>query len=123
MSNSPKRAFGSSPKSRRKEVNIDLTTARQMLPLVKSIVTDIVDAQQQLNRLHPEQASLDRHRHDLVWAERERRYRLHEEVQAAERRLKAALSELGDLGLSVIDREHGRVAFPTRMNGRPAVFS
>jgi hypothetical protein len=123
MSNSPKRAFGSSPKSRRKEVNLDLSTARQMLPLVKSIVQDIIETQLELNRLHPEQESLDRHRRDLVWAERDRRYRLREEVEAAERRMKAALSELGELGLSVADRNEGRVLFPTRINGRPAVFS
>ncbi len=63
MSNTPKRAFGSSAKSKRKEVNLDLSTARQMLPLVRSIVKDIIEKQTELQRLHPEQDSLDRHRH------------------------------------------------------------
>jgi hypothetical protein len=123
MSNSPKRAFGSSAKSKRKEVNLDLSTARQMLPLVRSIVKDVVDKQAQLLKLQPEQDSLDRHRHDLVWAERERRYRIHEEIVAAEQALKVMVSELGDLGVSLLDGERGRVAFPTRINGRTAMFS
>jgi len=123
MSNSPKRAFGSSAKSKRKEVNLDLSTARQMLPLVRSIVKDIIDKQSQLLKLQPEQDSLDRHRHGLVWAERERRYRIHEEIAATEKALKAIVHELSDLGVALIDSERGWVAFPTRINGRPAVFS
>jgi hypothetical protein len=123
MSNSPNRAFGSSAKSKRKEVNLDLSTARQMLPLVRSIVRDIIEKDAELLKLHPEQDSLDRHRHDLVWAERDRRYRLHEEISATEKALKAAVNELSDLGINLVDRDHGRVAFPTRINGRPAQFS
>ena len=60
---------------------------------------------------------------DLVWAERDRRYRIHEEISAAEKALKTAVNELGELGISLLDRDNGRVAFPTRINGRPAVFS
>jgi len=123
MSSSPKRAFGSSAKSKRKEVNLDLSTARQMLPLVRSIVQDIVDKQTQLTRLQPEQDSLDRHRHDLVWAERERRYRIQEEIVSTEKALKVIVNELTDLGVALIDSERGRVAFPTKINGRSAVFS
>src|SRR5262245_43629032 len=123
MSNSPKRAFGSPAKPRRKAVNLDLSTARSMLPLVKSIVRDIVEIQRELNRLQPESESLDRHRHDLIWAERERRYHLHEALTAAEKRLKSAIHELGELGLAILDRSAGRVGFPTRINGRPALFS
>jgi hypothetical protein len=123
MSSSPKRAFGSSAKSKRKEVNLDLSTARQMLPLVRSIVKDIIDRRTELQKLQPEQDSLDRHRHDLVWAERDRRYRIHEEIVAAEKALKTAVGELNDLGVALLDGERGRVEFPTRINGRPAVFS
>ncbi len=123
MSNSPKRAFGSSAKSKRKEVNLDLSTARQMLPLIRSIVHDIIQTQANLQKLQPEQDSLDRHRRDLVWAERDRRYRIHEEITAAEKALKTAVGELNDLGIALLDRERGKVAFPTRINGRPAVFS
>lgn len=123
MSNSPKRAFGSSAKSKRKEINLDLSTARQMLPLVRSIVSDIVERHTQLRKLQPEQASLERHRHDLVWAERDRRYKIQDEITAAEKALKAAVGELNDLGVALIDGGRGHVAFPTRINGRPAIFS
>jgi hypothetical protein len=123
MSNSPKRAFGSSAKSKRKEVNLDLSTARQMLPLVRSIIKEITDRHDQLQKLQPEQDNLERHRHDLVWAERERRYRVQDEITSAERALKAAVNELNDLGVALLDGERGRVGFPTRINGRPAIFS
>src|SRR5262249_16868803 len=123
MSSSPKRAFGSSAKSKRKEVNMDLTTARQMLPLVRCIVSDITERHGQLQKLQPEQDNLDRHRHDLVWSERERRYRIQEEILTAEKALKSAVSELQELGVSLLDSARGRVGFPTRINGRPAAFS
>ena len=123
MNDTPRRAFGASAKSKRKDVNLDLPTARQMLPLVKSIVRDIVDRRLLLNRLHPEQESLERHRRDLAWVERERRYHIQEEITAAEGAYKQAVSELRDLGLSLVDVTLGRVAFPTRINGRPAVFT
>lgn len=123
MSSSPKRAFGSSAKSRRKEVNLDLSTARSMLPLVQSIVRDIVAISSEMNRLHPESENLDRHRRELVWEERERRYHIHEELHTAEKRLKTAVFELGELGLTLVDGDAGRVGFPTRINGRSALFT
>lgn len=123
MNDTPRRAFGASAKSKRKDVNLDLPTARQMLPLVKSIVADIVDRRTHLNRLHPEQESLERHRRDLAWQERARRYQIQEEIQATEGDYKRAVSELKDLGLALVDVNRGRVAFPTRINGRPAVFT
>jgi hypothetical protein len=124
MNDTPnKRAFGASAKSKRKDVNLDLPTARQMLPLVQSIVRDIVDRRSLLNKLHPEQDTLDRQRRDLAWMERERRYHIQEEIVAAEGAFKQALNELRDLGLALVDGSTGRVAFPTRINGRPAVFT
>jgi hypothetical protein len=123
MNDTPRRAFGASAKSKRKDVNLDLPTARQMLPLVKSIVRDIVDRRLLLNRLHPEQQSLERHRRELKWTERERRYHIQEEIAAAEGAYKQAISELRELGLALVDVTIGRVAFPTRINGRPAVFT
>ena len=123
MNDTPRRAFGASAKSKRKDVNLDLPTARQMLPLVKSIVADIVDRRTHLNRLHPEQESLERHRRDLAWQERARRYQIQEEIAATEGDYKRAVSELKDLGLALLDVNRGRVAFPTRINGRPAVFT
>jgi hypothetical protein len=123
MNDTPRRAFGASAKSKRKDVNLDLPTVRQMLPLVKSIVADIVDRRTHLNRLHPEQESLERHRRDLAWQERARRYQIQEEIVATEGDYKRAVSELKDLGLALVDVNRGRVAFPTRINGRPAVFT
>lgn len=123
MNDTPRRAFGASAKSKRKDVNLDLPTVRQMLPLVKSIVADIVDRRTSLNRLHPEQESLERHRRDLAWQERARRYQIQEEIVATEGAYKQAVSELKDLGLALVDVNRGRVAFPTRINGRPAVFT
>jgi len=123
MNDTPRRAFGASAKSKRKDVNLDLPTARQMLPLVKSIVAEIVDRRTHLNRLHPEQESLERHRRDLAWQERARRYQIQEEIVATEGAYKQAVSELKDLGLALVDVNRGRVAFPTRINGRPAVFT
>ena len=123
MSNSPKRAFGSSAKSKRKDVNLDLNTVRQMLPLVQSIVNDIIVSHERLNQLAPEQENLDRHRHDLVWMERERRYHIKDEVIAAEKAYKDAIHELKELGLALLDETTGRIGFPTRINGRSTVFS
>jgi hypothetical protein len=94
-----------------------------MLPLVQSIVRDIVDHRSQLTKLHPEQDSLNRNRRELEWRDRERRYSVHEEILAAENAFKRAVTELRELGLALVDGEAGRVAFPTRINGRPAVFT
>jgi hypothetical protein len=94
-----------------------------MLPLVQSIVRDIVDKRTQLGKLHPEQENLERHRRDLAWVERERRYHIQEEITEAEGAFKKAITELRELGLALVDGDAGRVAFPTRINGRPAVFT
>ena len=53
MSNTPNRASNSAGKPRKKEVTLDLTTARQMLPLVRSIVTDVLNSRRAINRLAP----------------------------------------------------------------------
>ncbi len=123
MSNTPNRAGNSAGKPRKKEVTLDLTTARQMLPLVKSIVTDIVNSRRALNKLTPEQDRLERQRRELVWQERQRRYQITDEIAAAEKALSTALTELSSLGVSLVDDEAGEVDFPTKVNGRTAAFS
>ncbi|MBM3980326.1 MAG: DUF2203 family protein [Planctomycetes bacterium] len=123
MSNTPNRAGNSAGKPRKKEVTLDLTTARQMLPLVKSIVTDIVHSRHALNRLTPELERLDRQRHDLVWQERQRRYHIADEIAATEKAWAAAVTELNGLGVALVDDEAGEVDFPTKVNGRTAAFS
>src|SRR5437867_3591982 len=123
MSNTPNRATNPASKPRKKDIALDQTTARQMLPLVQSIVSDIVTTRQAIARLAPEQDRLERHRRDLVWLERLRRYQLSDEIAAAEKTLTNAVSELSGLGVSLIDDEAGEVDFPTKINGRPAAFS
>jgi hypothetical protein len=123
MSSTPNRATNPADKPRKKAVSLDLTTARQMLPLVRSIVTDIVNSRQAITQLTPEQERLDRHRRDLVWQERERRYQVSDELAAAEKRLTIAVGELSGLGINLVDDLAGEVDFPTKINGRPAAFT
>jgi hypothetical protein len=123
MSNTPNRASNPAGKPRRKETALDLPTARQMLPLVRSIVSDIVSSRLALNKLAPEQERLDRHRRDLVWQERQRRYQLGEEIGAVEKSLAGAVGELKTLGVNLVDDEAGEVDFPTKINGRTAAFT
>jgi hypothetical protein len=93
-----------------------------MLPLVRRIVDDILQDQGQLTRLMPEQNRLERHRRELGWPERARRYQIQEEVAGTERRLEASFAELASLGLQLLDADVGRVGFPTIVNGRRAFF-
>ena len=123
MNSSPKRSSGSNDKSKRKTGPVDLSTARQMLPLVRSIVADIVGSKKNLLDLETEQDQLDRNRRQLEWAARNRRYSLREEVAKAEQNYGMALTELDELGVSLVDLANGRVDFPTRINGRSAAFS
>jgi hypothetical protein len=94
-----------------------------MLPLVRSIVTDIVDTRHRLTELSAEQDALDSNRRGLDWAARQRRYAVHEDVARTEKHLTGAVTELTALGLTLVDSVAGQVDFPTRINGRPAAFS
>ena len=123
MSSTPNRASNPAGKPRRKDITLDLSTARQMLPLIKSIVSDIVRFRITLNRLAPEQERLERHRRDLVWEERNRRYQLQEEITTARQHLAVAVSELKSLGINLVDDLAGEVDFPTKINGRSAAFN
>lgn len=123
MNGSSNRASLSTEKAKRNGPNLDLRTARRMLPLVRSIVTDIVTTAEQLNTLAPEQATLDEHRRSLTWVSRERRYALHDAIAKAERNLSGAVRELDSLGVALVDPRQGQVDFPTRINGRAAAYS
>ena len=123
MNSSPKRASEASGKSRRNDVNLDLSTARQMLPYVRSIVTDVVHTAERLTKLSPEQEALDDIRRNLNWQSRQRRYAVRDEIRSAEENLASAVSELDALGVKLADPKHGAVDFPTRINNRPAAFS
>jgi hypothetical protein len=123
MSRSPKNASNSKNQTRQEAGPLDLVTTLKMLPLVKSIVNDIRAHSTRLHQLTPEQEGLERNRRGLVWAERDRRYKITEEITQTEKNLSTAVSELDALGVELIDPENGVVDFPTRINGRSAAFS
>jgi len=116
-------AFNASEMPEGREAILNLNTAHRMLPLVQRVVDDILAGRKVLERLAPEQAQLDRQRRDLVWQERQRRYRIHEEVAAAEQHVQNAVEELQALGLTVLEPDLGRIGFPTLVNDRRAYFS
>src|ERR1700724_4640746 len=79
---------------------LSLTTACQMVPRVRGVVKDIVEAQERLSRMNPELQMLDEHRRSLPWPSRSRRYFLTEETAMEQRRLQGALAELDSLGVA-----------------------
>jgi hypothetical protein len=101
----------------------DLISARRKLPLVESIVRDIVGTRRRLAILTAERDTLDSFRRELTWASRSRRYSVTEEAVTAESTVATAVEELSDLGVSLVDPDAGAVEFPTRINGQPAAFS
>jgi hypothetical protein len=112
-----------SEKPERREKVLTLTTASNMLPLVRRIVSDVVISQQSLAKLEPEQLRLEQQRRTLSWPERMRRYEIQEELAALERTLGDALAEMEVLGIVLLQSAEGRVGFPTVVNGRKAFFS
>jgi len=123
MSQTPHSATNPAGKPRSKVVVHDLKKARQMLPLVASIVNDLVQHRRLIRQLTPEQEELFRNRRHLDWGGRQRRYRINEEIAAAERSFADALGELQGLGVQLVDDTIGEVDFPTKILGRPAAFS
>jgi hypothetical protein len=111
-----------SDKPERPETNLSLKTVQRMLPLVQRIVDDILVNQKAVERLQPEEESLDRNKRVLAWPERQRRYDIKEQLARADVNLQDALAELRDLGLVLLD-DAGRVGFPTVVNNRRAYFS
>jgi hypothetical protein len=102
---------------------LSLNAAQRMLPLVQRVVEDILADRKALEGLAPEQARLDRHKRDLVWQERQRRYQLQEEAATVENHMDNAVEELHTLGLKVLEPDVGRIGFPTLVNDRRAFFS
>jgi hypothetical protein len=117
------RTSGASEKAGRRDVVLPWITARRMLPLVRRIVDEIRSLHRRVGEMMLEKAILDKRRRSLAWPDRSRRYRLGEEIAAAECGLEEARAELADLGLTLQDADDGRVGFPTRVNDRPAFFS
>ncbi len=116
-------AHDASEKPDRRDSVIHLGTACRMLPLVRLIVGDVLADRRRLAQLQPEQNRLDRQRRSLSWPDRARRYRIQEEVAAAEQHLREALEELDLLGIELLDPSDGRVGFPTMVNNARAYFS
>ena len=112
-----------SERPERSEVVLSLKTVQKMLPLVQQIAHDIVESHGALERLHPEEDRLDRHRRNLDWPKRKRRYEVKEELAQAEKLLEIAQAELRELGLVLLGEVDGRIGFPTLVNNRRAYFS
>jgi hypothetical protein len=105
------------------EVNLNLKTVQRMLPLVQRIVNDILASQKSLRHLQPEEETLDRKKRVLAWPERQRRYQVKDELARVDLCLQDALTELRELGITLLDGDQGRVGFPTVVNNRRAFFS
>jgi hypothetical protein len=117
------RASEAFEKGGNRDRNLTWVAANRMLPLVQRVVADVISCQQHLATIQPEKERLDRHRRDLTWPERSRRYQLDDEIADGERALRTAYGELESLGLALLDGETGRVGFPTLVNKRRAFFS
>jgi hypothetical protein len=105
------------------ETILTWATTNRMLPLVRLIVEDLAASHKRLAEIHPEIDRLDRHRRSLAWPERSRRYALQEEIASEERKAGHTLSELDELGLTLIDADLCQIGFPTMVNNRKAYFS
>lgn len=123
MNGKSNRASGRSEKTRRQKKPLDLVTARKMLPLIKQIVTDIVQDQTALTKYTFEQEGLERDKRNLSWPERDRRYTLEGEVTRLQSRLDEERKELDRLGAVLLNTGAGQVGFPTLINGHPAYYS
>lgn len=116
-------ASGASDVGRRHDAVLTWAQAQGMLPLVGRIIADLTRDTQRLARIEPEKDRLDRHRNELVWLERQRRYQLADEITVLTRDLLAARAEFDALGVLVLDEEEGLVGFPTLVNNQRAYFS
>jgi hypothetical protein len=114
---------GASELPSRLEGVVNLATANRMTSLLERIVGDYLKHRRCVAELQSEQERLDRHRRDLSWPERSRRYELSEVVANEEQYLLDSLAELEVLGVALVDEQAGQVGIPTLVNDRPAYFS
>ncbi len=103
-------------------INLNLTQAERMLPLVRQIAEDVKQRWERLGQLEKEQADLDRRRHRLDWPGRSRRYEIADEIAQVRRRLQEAVAELDPLQVILVDPQLGEMAFPTVIHGRKAYY-
>lgn len=102
---------------------LSLTTVQRMLPLVRRVIADFLNARGEAQKLYPQEARLDRAKRVLDWDARKDRYRLKDDIQRCENKMQEAVDELTELGVMLLDADLGRVGFPTLVNNRPAYFS
>jgi hypothetical protein len=117
------RSSDASDKPERGDTVLSLQTVQRMLPLVQRIVDDVLGSQKALKRLEPEEEVLDRNKRTLSWPQRQRRYQVKDELSRTNHDLSGALTELRELGVVLLDLDHGLVGFPTMVNNRRAFFS
>ncbi|MGE0192220.1 MAG: DUF2203 domain-containing protein [Planctomycetota bacterium] len=96
--------------------------ANQMLPLVASIVQDLVTEFRVLRAAGRERRALEVERSDPA-GEDPRIAQLRDDVADLSSRIEGYLQELADLGVEVRDLELGLVDFPTLIDGEPAYLS
>lgn len=93
-----------------------LEEANRALPLVRSIVSDLVITYQRLSQLRAKRELIgvpDKTSEDRIPAD---------EIRGASQRLDGFLKELSDLGLRLEDLESGLVDFPGSRNGERVSF-
>jgi hypothetical protein len=96
--------------------------ANQVLPLVRSIVRDVVDDFRHLRGAGRERRALEV---ESAGSRRAERHidALKEKVGEFSSRIEGYLRELSELGLEVRDLELGLVDFPSLIDGEPAYLS
>jgi hypothetical protein len=101
-----------------------VAAANRMLPLVRMIVSDIVELYRDVSERRDRLAAMQRGKGNLPVREGDP---YHEEVQHVQRdmekdieRLQGFVDELRELGVELKDPTSGLVDFPTSMNGRAA---
>jgi hypothetical protein len=117
------RASGASEQSGSHDRVMTWHASRTMLPLVGRIAGDVVQYHEQLTRMQPEFAHLERNRRTLSWPDRARRYQLEEDIASAQNEMRTLLAELEVLGLTLLEPALGLIGFPTLVNDRRAFFS
>ncbi len=96
--------------------------ANQVLPLVRSIVRDVVNDFRELRNAGRERRALEVETAGHRGAQRHIEL-LKDKVNEYSARIESYLRELSDLGLEVRDLELGLVDFPSLIDGEPAYLS
>lgn len=99
----------------------EIDTANRALPLVRSIVRDVVEEFHALREAGREQRALES-RPLTESADRKRLRQLKLEAGEASARIERYLQELEEMGIELRDLETGLVDFPTLVNGEPAYY-